>query len=146
MSYQTRTGGKPVRIFYSVEYLILDVYVTLEYYVLFHLNRSEDAFQISNVEKKPIWNINTCRLKVKLLTWKTVLNFFVSLSSFFFFYKKNNLQVGVSGWRGGGGADSKEYGFICICIPGCLQMHFVALVILRGLKKRFNCTYFFVEL
>lgn len=29
MSYQTRTGGKPVRIFYSVEYLILDVYFTL---------------------------------------------------------------------------------------------------------------------
>lgn len=47
----------------------------------------------------------------------------------------------------GGGVDSKEYGFICIiCIPGCLQLHFVALVILRGLKKRFNCTYFFVEL
>lgn len=38
---------------------------------------------------------------------------------FFFFIKKNNLQVGVSEWRGGG-ADSKEYGFICICIPGCL--------------------------
>lgn len=35
----------------------------------------------------------------------------------------------------GGGADSKEYGFKCICIPGCLQLHFLALVILRGLKK-----------
>lgn len=145
MSYQTRTGGKPVRSFYSVEYLILDVYVTLEYYVLFHLNRSEDAFQISNVEKKQSEISTHAGSKSNCSPEKQFSIFFVSLSSFFFFIKKNNLQVGVSGWRGGG-ADSKEYGFICISIPGCLQMHFVALVILRGLKKRFNCTYFFVEL
>lgn len=145
MSYQTRTGGKPVRIFYSVEYLILDVYVTLEYYVLFHLNRSEDAFQISNVEKNPNLKYQHMQAQSQIAHLKNSSQFFCVLIIVFFFIKKNNLQVGVSGWRGGG-ADSKEYGFICIWIPRCLQMHFVALVILRGLKKRFNCTYFFVEL
>lgn len=98
--------------------------------------------------KKNLSEISThAGSKSNCLPEKQFSIFCVLIFVFFFIKKKINLQVGVSGWRGGG-ADSKEYGFICIilCIPGCLQLHFVALVILRGLKKRFNCTYFFVEL